>query len=71
MRRIDDAVNGFRRAVERLLPWYDPEAEAAKEARTDAVVAEVKRVQRFSITTRVLSEPVIDSYRRADGTLGR
>jgi hypothetical protein len=48
----------WRRFVERLLPWYDPEAERARNARTEAI-----RLR--SIRARIESERVIDAYRAA------
>lgn len=48
----------WRRFVERLLPWYDPEAERARDARTEAI-----RLR--SIRARIESERVIDAYRAA------
>ena len=52
------AKDRFRRIVEMLLPWYDPEAEKARNAKTEAI-----RLR--SIAARVESERVIEAYRKA------
>jgi hypothetical protein len=66
VRRVDDAVNAFRRVVERVIPWYDPEAEAAADARVEALSQSVERTRLRSIRARIAVEGVIDSYRRGE-----
>ena len=33
----DRLVTAFRRAIEAVLPWYDPEREAARDRRAEAI----------------------------------
>ena len=46
----------IRRIIERFLPWYDPEEEARRDARTEAI-----RVR--SIKARVAAEAIQQPYR--------
>lgn len=50
----------LRHFVERLLPWYSPEAAAKDDRRS-------RRIHLHSISVRIQAEHVIESYRRADG----
>ncbi len=47
-----------RAAVERMLPWYDPELEARRDARTE-------QIRRHSIAVRIHTERVRKAYRLA------
>jgi hypothetical protein len=40
VRRVDNAVNAFRRVVEDIVPWYDRQAEQLAERRTQAQIRE-------------------------------
>jgi len=42
--------NPFHRLVERWLPWYDPELEARRDARTEAI-----RLRSIAIRIRIES----------------
>ncbi len=46
----------LRSAIESLLPWYDPEREAERDRRTEAI-------RRRSIRTRILAERRLANYR--------
>lgn len=48
-----------RRIVERILPWYDPELEARRDARTEGI-----RLR--SIRARIAAEAIRDRYERFD-----
>ena len=65
MPRADRLTNAVRRAVERLLPWYDPENAEARHRRTEEIrLAAIRARQRAEITEQhVYAE--LDSYRRA------
>jgi hypothetical protein len=45
----------FHRLVERLLPWFDPEAEAIRNARSEAI-------RKRAIAARIRSEHVRADY---------
>lgn len=47
--------NTFRRLVERLLPWYDPEVERRRAANTE-------ELRQRSIRARIEAERVRDAY---------
>ena len=49
----------IRRVVERLLPWYDPELEAQRDAHTEAI-------RQRSIRARIAAEAIRDRYERFD-----
>lgn len=55
---VDDWRGRFRSLVERALPWYDPEAERARNARTEAI-----RLR--AIRARIDAERVVKAYRSA------
>ena len=48
-----------RRIVERILPWYDPELEARRDARTEGI-------RQRSIRARIAAEAIRDRYERFD-----
>jgi hypothetical protein len=50
--------------VERMLPWYDPEVEARRNQRSEAI-------RHRAIAARIDSERVIVAYRRAAERLRR
>lgn len=62
----DRFVEWFRGSVEDHLPWYDREAERARDARTEAI-------RRRSIATRIRLERsgVLDDYRAQDKAMKR
>lgn len=45
----------LRHMIERLIPWYDPAAEARRQARTEAI-------RRRSIEARIAAEDVRWAY---------
>jgi hypothetical protein len=56
VRAPDMGLRGaFRVLVERLLPWYDAEREAARDRRTEAI-------RRRSIATRIVAERRLANY---------
>jgi hypothetical protein len=71
VRQVDDAVNAFRRAVERAIPWYDPDAEAEANARVEALSERIEQGRQRSIRARIAVEGVIADYRRGDGAMRR
>jgi len=42
----DQVVTAVRRAIEAVLPWYDPQREAARDKHVDATVAAANVVAR-------------------------
>jgi len=62
----DRFVVWFRGSIEDHLPWYDVEAERARNARTEAI-------RRRSIATRIKAERsgVLGDYQRADQAMRR
>ena len=48
----------FRRLVEWMLPWYDPEQEAARDARSEAI-------RQRSVAARINSERIRQDYAAA------
>lgn len=51
-------------AIERLLPWFDPDEKLLRDARTEAI-------RRHSIAVRIHTERVRDAYRQAADRVGR
>jgi hypothetical protein len=51
--------NPWHALVEWWLPWFEPEAEARRNARTEAI-------RRRSIASRIRAERVVDAYHNAD-----
>ena len=54
----------LHRVVERLLPWFDPEAEQRRTERTE-------QIRLRAIAARVRSERVMEEYRLADRKVRR
>ena len=50
-----DVSTGLRRFIERVLPWYDPKVEAARDARTEGI-------RQRSIAVRIAAEQVRRDY---------
>ena len=50
-----DVSTGLRRLIERLLPWFDPTVEAARNARTEGI-------RQRSIAARIAAEQVRLAY---------
>jgi len=63
-RRVDALVNAVRAAVERVVPWYDPEAEDRRRASASLSL-------RVAARNRIRADAVIGDYRRAAGPLRR
>lgn len=51
-------TRGWRHLVERLLPWFDPEAERQRDEHTEAI-----RLR--AIRARINAEQVVRAYRDA------
>jgi len=56
--------NRFQLLVERLLPWYDPEREAASRAKSADLIRKATVQSRYSVRVR-------DNYVRAARRLSR
>lgn len=60
--RVRDA---FRRTVERLLPWFDPELEAERNRRTE-------EIRQRSIAARIRVESLdVERLREGYGSMGK
>jgi hypothetical protein len=62
----DRFVEWFRGAVEARLPWYDVEAERARNARTEAI-----RQRSIAERIRVERSGILDDYQRGDQAMRR
>jgi hypothetical protein len=65
-RRVDELVDAFRRWVEDVLPWFDRDVEAAKDAHAQSIAyrSEAAREGARVVLMR-------RSFRRAGERLGR
>ena len=69
MPRVDRLTNAVRRAIERVLPWYDPANNEARHRKTEEIrLAAIEARKHAEVTERrVYTE--LDSYRRATDRL--
>lgn len=52
-------LRSVRKLIERVVPWYDTEREAARDARSSVALERAERT----------ADALRESYRRADGRL--
>ncbi len=67
MSSLDRAVNAVREAIERVLPWYDPEAEVRHHEATEQLRQRAIAGRRMA----EMIEPRLGSYRRISALHGQ
>lgn len=79
VRPVDAFVNAVRRAINRVLPYYDPHEAEERQAEKERISQETERVRKQSVFARLRAEgfgeaqarDIAERYRRQDGVLRR